>query len=127
MPELQQCQHLLGAGDHGELLGSDRVDAGDVQHGEQVALDGRPRLLEPLLGVDLLHAESVGHRGRLGPDLASKASASECAASVDSTRVRRPAAAASEPVPAAMVDLPTPPLPVKRSTRTSAARDRPRR
>ncbi len=49
------------------------------------------------------------------------ASASEWAASVESTRVRRPAAAASAAVPAARVDLPTPPLPVKRRTLTSAS------
>src|SRR5687768_16812145 len=44
------------------------------------------------------------------------ASASECAASVESTRVLEPDAAASAAVPAARVDLPTPPLPVKRRT-----------
>src|SRR6185369_17189661 len=45
---------------------------------------------------------------------------SECAASVESTRVRSPAAAASAAVPAARVDLPTPPLPVKRRTLTGS-------
>src|SRR5512143_912864 len=47
-----------------------------------------------------------------------KASASECAASVERTRVRRPARAEAAAVPAAAVVLPTPPLPVKRMTRT---------
>ena len=56
------------------------------------------------------------------PD-APYASASECAASVDSTRVRSPPAAASAAVPAATVDLPTPPLPVKRRMRTGDPQD----
>ena len=51
------------------------------------------------------------------PAATPSASASECAASVESTRVRRPAAAARAAVPAASVDLPTPPLPVKRRIR----------
>ena len=54
------------------------------------------------------------------PGGSPNASASEWAASVDSTRVRWPAAAARAAVPAASVDLPTPPLPVKRRTRTGA-------
>ncbi len=47
----------------------------------------------------------------------SSASASEWAASVDSTRVRCPAAALAQAVAAARVDFPTPPLPVKRRIR----------
>ena len=66
--QLQQREHLLGAGDHGELLGRHGVDAGHVQHGEQVALDLGPGLLEPELGVDLLDVEAVGHLGRLRAD-----------------------------------------------------------
>src|SRR5215216_1569995 len=46
-----------------------------------------------------------------------KASASECAASVESTNVRSPRAAASVAVPAADVVFPTPPLPVNRMIR----------
>src|SRR3546814_529064 len=59
-------------------------------------------------------ATSVGS----APTSAANASASECAASVDRTRVRRPRPAAIAAVPEAMVDLPTPPLPVKRRIRT---------
>ena len=66
--QLEQREHLLGAGDDGQLLGGDRVDAGRVEHGEQVALDVRPGPLEPALRVDLLHEEVVGDRGRLGAD-----------------------------------------------------------
>ena len=113
-PQLEQREHLLGARDDGQLLGGDRVHAGGVEHREQVALDLRPRLLEPQLGVDLLHEQVVGDLGRLGADRVPNASASECAASVDSTRVRWPAAAARAAVPEATVDLPTPPLPVNR-------------
>src|SRR5690242_19958512 len=53
------------------------------------------------------------------PTVTPNASARECAASVESTSVRCPAAAASVAVPAATVDLPTPPLPVNRRIRTS--------
>ena len=122
----RSARHLLGAGDHGHLLGGDRVHPGGVEHGEQVALDVGPRLLEPQLGVDLVDEQPVRDLGRLG-DVhprprpgrdASYASARECAASVDSTSVRSPPAAASAAVPAATVDLPTPPLPVKRTMRT---------
>ena len=67
-PQLQQRQHLLGPRDHGQLLGRDRVDAGDVEHRQQVALDLRPGLLEPQLGVDLLHEQALGDLGRLGAD-----------------------------------------------------------
>ena len=67
-PQLEQRQHLLGTGDDGQLLGRDRVEADDVEHGEQVALDLRPRLLEAELGVDLLHEEPFGDLGRLRPD-----------------------------------------------------------
>ena len=63
-------------------------------------------------------ATSVGSEPTADP----KASASECAASVESTRVRIPRAAASAAVPAATVDLPTPPFPVKRTMRTRASR-----
>src|SRR3954468_8764804 len=57
-------------------------------------------------------ATSVG-----SPPIGSpKASPSEWAASVDSTRVRSPRRAASVAVPAAEVVLPTPPLPVYSST-----------
>ena len=56
--QLEQRQHLLGAGDDGQLLGGDRVDAGDLEHREQVALDLRPGLLEPPLRVDLLHEQA---------------------------------------------------------------------
>src|SRR6476619_6320895 len=59
------------------------------------------------------------------PTGTAKASASECAASVDSTRVRFPARADATAVPAAAVVLPTPPLPVKRMTRTVPCRPRP--
>src|SRR3712207_8116777 len=45
------------------------------------------------------------------------ASASECAGSVDSTSVLRPAAAAAAAVAADAVVLPTPPLPVNSRTR----------
>ena len=44
------------------------VHAGDVEHGEQVALDLRPGLLEAELGVDLLDEEVLGDLARLGPD-----------------------------------------------------------
>ena len=68
-PQLEQREHLLGARDDGQLLGGHRVDPRDVEHREQVALDLGPRLLEPQLGVDLLHEEPLGHLGRLGADL----------------------------------------------------------
>ena len=51
----------------------------------------------------------------------SNESPSECAGSVDITRVRAPPAAARTAVAAATVVLPTPPLPVKRRTRTAPA------
>src|SRR3954466_13209670 len=46
------------------------------------------------------------------PSGRSNTSASECAGSVDSTSVRRPASAHASAVAAATVVLPTPPLPV---------------
>src|SRR5688572_9734814 len=52
-----------------------------------------------------------------GPSSTSNASASEWAGSVDSTIVRRPSSAHRSAVAAAVVVLPTPPLPVKSSTR----------
>ena len=68
---------------------------GRVEHREQVALDLAPGLLEPPLGVDLLDVQPRRHLGRLGARPGSpKASASECAASVDRTSVRGPRAAA---------------------------------
>ena len=66
-PQLEQRQHLLGARDDGQLLGGDRVDAGDVEHREQVALDLGPGLLEPQLGVDLLHEQVVGATSARAP------------------------------------------------------------
>ncbi len=69
LPQLEQRQNLLGTGDDRQLLGGHRVEPGDVEHREQVALDLRPRLFEPELGVDLLHVEPLGHPGRLRPDL----------------------------------------------------------
>ena len=90
-PQLEEREHLLGARDHGQLLGRHRVDPGDLEHREQVALDLGPRLLEPQLGVDLVD-EQVRARPRCGsaPTVTPKASASEWAASVDSTSVRWP-------------------------------------
>ena len=41
---------------------------GDVEDRQQVALDLGPRLLEPQLGVDLLHVEALGDLGGLGAD-----------------------------------------------------------
>src|SRR5262245_54722195 len=54
------------------------------------------------------------------PMVAPNASARECAASVLSTNVRNPWRAPRTAVPAAAVVLPTPPLPVKRSTRATS-------
>src|SRR5436305_8365715 len=51
----------------------------------------------------------------------SKASASEWAGSVDSTTVRSPSSAQRSAVAAAVVVLPTPPLPVKSRTRVTAS------
>ena len=65
LAELEEGEDLLRAGDHGQLLGRDRVDTGDVEDREQVVLDLGPRLLEAELGVDLLHEEPVGHLGGL--------------------------------------------------------------
>ena len=58
---------------------------------------------------------------RSAPTGVPKASASECAASVESTRVRSPRRAARVAVPAAVVVLPTPPLPVNNRMRTAHA------
>jgi hypothetical protein len=123
LAQLQQRQHLLGAGDDGQLLGRDRVDARDVEHAQQVALDVGPRLLEAQLGVDLLDVQPVGDgprsAPRIDPGVEPKASASECAASVESTSVRWPRRRRERtPWPAAVVDLPTPPLPVNSRIRT---------
>ena len=62
----------------------------------------------------------------VGSDVAgtSSASASEWAASVESTSVRWPAAALAHAVAAARVDFPTPPLPVNSRIRMPAARVR---
>ncbi len=84
--QLEEGQHLLGARDHGQLLGGDRVDPGRVEHRHQVALDLAPGPLEPALGVDLLHPQPRLDLRRLGPDGAApvpNASPSECAASVE--------------------------------------------
>ena len=85
----------------------------------------RPRPLEPLLCVDVLHPQVRRGLGRL-TDVAgaSSASASEWAASVDSTSVRWPAAALAHAVAAARVDLPTPPLPVNSRIRMPGPRVR---
>ena len=91
--QLEQRQHLLGAGDDGQLLGRDRVDPGGVEHRQQVALDLAPGPLEAALGVDLVHPQAVGRpRSARGPTGSPKASPSECAASVESTSVRCPRA-----------------------------------
>jgi hypothetical protein len=120
--QLQERQHLLGARDDGQLLGRDRVDAGGVEHAQQVALDVGPGLLEPALGVDLLDEQVVGDGVGVEPIGVPKASASECAASVERTSVRWPREAARTAVAEAVVDLPTPPLPVKAgSARPSGA------
>ena len=63
--QLEQGQHLLGTRHHGELLGGDRVEARGLEHREQVALDVRPRLLEPQLRVHLLHPEPLLDLDRL--------------------------------------------------------------
>ena len=62
----------------------------------------------------------------VGSDVAgtSSASASEWAASVDSTSVLWPAAALAHAVAAARVDLPTPPLPVNSRIRMPGPRVR---
>ena len=123
-PQLQERQHLLGARHDGELLGGHRVDPRRVQHGQQVALDVGPRLLEAQLGVDLLDPQPLADLGRLARAAARRraasASASEWAASVESTSVRWPAGGGERRRTGGQVDLPTPPLPVKRRTRTSA-------
>ena len=62
--ELEQGQHLLGAGDDRQLLGGDRVDAGHLEDREQVALDLGPGLLEPPLGVDLVDEQARRHLAR---------------------------------------------------------------
>ena len=49
----QQRQHLVDAGQHGELVGGDRVDAAAGEHVDQEALHVTPGRLEPQLGVDL--------------------------------------------------------------------------
>jgi flavin reductase (DIM6/NTAB) family NADH-FMN oxidoreductase RutF len=46
-PQLEEGEHLLGARQHGELLGRHRIHPGDVEHREQVALDLGPGLLDP--------------------------------------------------------------------------------
>jgi hypothetical protein len=118
LAQREQRQHLLRAGQHGELLGLQRVDAGAGQHVDEVALDVAPGALEGRLRVDL-HAVQPGvDLGRRRPSGTPSASASECAGSVDSTSVLRPRAAATAAVAAEAVVLPTPPLPVKSRTRT---------
>ena len=84
--KLEERQHLLGAGDHRQLLGREGVDTGRVEHRPQVALDLAPGALEAALRVDLLDPQpgsiSVGS-GPRGAAPVPKASPSECAASVD--------------------------------------------
>src|SRR5690606_36766176 len=60
-----------------------------------------------------------------GPSSQSRASASECAGSVDSASVRSPASAQRSAVAAAVVVLPTPPLPVKSRMRALTCGDSP--
>ena len=63
--QLEQSEHLLGAGDHRHLLGGDRIHPGGIENRQQVALDVGPGLLEPQLGVDLMDEQPVGDLGRL--------------------------------------------------------------
>ena len=66
--QLEERDHLLGAGEDRELLSGDRVDAGGVENRQQVALDLRPGLLEAPLDVDLLHVQPLLQPRRLRAD-----------------------------------------------------------
>ena len=109
----QQAEQLVHARRDRQLLGADAVDAaGDQQLAEPV-LDAGPVALHLVLGADLLAPEQVADRDRArAPSFVSSESLSECAGSVLSTTVRRPAAAQRRAVAAATDVLPTPPLPV---------------
>ena len=63
--DLEQRQHLLGAGQDRQLLRPDRVDTHGVEDLEQVAGDVVPAALEAAAGVDLLGEQAGGDLGRL--------------------------------------------------------------
>ena len=109
-----EAEHLVEAGDDGELFGFDAVDADPVEQLDDVALHVAPHLLRAARWRRAA-CRRGRRRSRVGsePRSASNASASECAGSVDSTSVRRPRSAHASAVAADTVVLPTPPLPVK--------------
>ena len=77
--DVDQAEDLVEAGDHGELLGLDRLGARPVHQLDEVVLDLAPVLLEPLLGVDLLRpqvlARSAVGSSRSPPRTSRRASA----------------------------------------------------
>ena len=68
LAKLEERQHLLRSRDDSQLLGRDRVHAGDLEDPEQIALDLGPGLLEPQLGVDLVDEEPGADLLGLGAD-----------------------------------------------------------
>ena len=57
--DVAEGEDLVEAGDHRQLLGLDGVDAGPVEHLDQLRLDLAPGLLHPVLGVELLAREPL--------------------------------------------------------------------
>ena len=105
-------------GQHGQLLGGDGVDAGGVEHCQEVVAHVPPGGLEPPLGVDLLHGQPRHdldrlRRRRARPARRRGSARRRWTAPASSDRAR----AVSTAVPAAAVVLPTPPLPVNSTTR----------
>ncbi len=61
IPDTGEGEELVHAGEHRQLLCFDSFQAGPVEDIGQVVPNGPPRLLEPLLRIDLLRIESINH------------------------------------------------------------------
>lgn len=111
---------LIGAGQGGQLLRDSRVDPDVAQESEQVVLDDSPGRRQPVGSTDVLGGQSRLDLDRSVSQVGGERVSEGVRPSVDMMRVRAPRRAASTPRAAAVVVLPTPPLPVQ--TRTLGSR-----
>ena len=122
---------LLGAGQRGQLLGDDGVDPHRVEHPEQVVAHHLPVGLDGGVRADGRACSPgstsvVSRQVRRGGEVDVERVAEAVRGVGGHDQGAQPERAARTAVAAAVVVLPTPPLPVKRTTRVMAGVSPPR-
>jgi hypothetical protein len=122
-PELgmRNAMHNASAAFSNNMSRPSGVITTDLQIKKEDRDELRNRWNEQAKGLNTGGVPILTHGMKFQPISISNESASECAGSVDMTRVRWPERAARNAVAAATVVFPTPPFPVNRSTRTGLA------